>query len=210
MFILICGGVRGGRSRHGCGFPGYCGGGKQWARDSFSILWLIQMYLASSDKVQNFSQCCPIHEQVKKPLKNKSPSMQSATPENKSQCPIYISRLVCTTSVCGVMRKKLHCLSYVEWQILKDHILVKPHSFIWYEKLLLNTELFPLLFSHHTSSNSRKGDFRINHVSNFWTQVLESDWMRGNGSVYGRMELWASSSNAIMQFENIPEPIESY
>jgi hypothetical protein len=98
--------------------------------DIFSFLWLIQMYLVSPDKVENCSQCCPIHEQFKKPLKNKFASVQSEIPENKSQGPVSISRHICTTSVCGVMRKKLHCLSYVEWQVLRVHILVKPHSFI--------------------------------------------------------------------------------
>jgi hypothetical protein len=71
------------------------------------------MYLVSPDKVKNCSQCCPIHEQVKKRLRNKLPFVQSAIPENKSQDLFSISRLVCTTSVCGVMRKKLHCVSYV-------------------------------------------------------------------------------------------------
>jgi len=148
------------------------------ASNGFGIVLLFvadSMYLACPDKVENCSRCCPIHEQVKKPLKNKFPSVQKVIPENKGQGPLSISRLVCTMSACGVMRKKLHHVSCIEWQVFKSTHPCQTPQFHLIRKTTFEYRVIPTPFSHHTSSHSRKGYFRINHISYIWTQELESN-----------------------------------
>ena len=86
------------------------------ASNGFGIVLLFvadSMYLACPDKVENCSRCCPIHQQVKKPLKNKfSFCAKSHSWEQRSGSLVYFE--ACLYNVClrGNEKETPPCIMY--------------------------------------------------------------------------------------------------